>query len=129
MLYDERAADRATADLAVLSDEQQIADIRAGLEAALVGWRGWRSGPDYPPRGHPYGGLVDRLERLVAEIETALRALPADADLRAVMALPGPLLGAYVPDRAPGAEPFSDAVELCGGWRSAGRRWSSTRGG
>ena len=112
MTYDEEAADRATAELASLTDERQIADIRTGLAAALSGWRLWRGGPDYPPRGHAHRSLADSLERTVGDLETALRTLPDDADLRTVANLAGPLLGAYVPDRAPGAGPFSDAVEL-----------------
>ena len=125
----EAAADRATAELAALTDEWQIADIRLGIDAALAGWRLWRNGPDYPPRGHAHRDLVDRLERIVGELGTAVRALPDDAEVRTVANLCRPLLTPTSRSGRPVADHSAPRSSCCGGWRSAGPPSSPTRVG
>ena len=117
---DEHGSEQATAALAVMTDEQQVADIRACFDAVLAGWWSWRSGPDYPAAGLRSRYMAELLERIVATLDAGVRALPGDAGLHETARIAWPLLGAYMPEGVRGAGRFDGAVERLR-WLAIGR--------
>jgi hypothetical protein len=93
--------------LADITDEQQITDIRAAAEEALATFDAWRRSADWDRREKHYqrwGALVDRVALVLAE-------LPADADLRTVIDAIGPLLNSWFPSSSEQEVTFSAAVD------------------
>jgi hypothetical protein len=93
--------------LATITDDQQITDIRAAAEVALATFDAWRRSPDWNASEDHYqrwGALVDRVRLVLAE-------LPADADLRTVIDTVRPLLNAWFPSSGEPEVTFSAALD------------------
>jgi hypothetical protein len=93
--------------LAAITDEQQIIDIRAAAEVTLATFDAWRQSPDWNRREKHYqrwGALVDRVAVVLAE-------LPTDADLRTVIDAVRPLLNSWWPSSSEHEVTFSTAVD------------------
>jgi hypothetical protein len=93
--------------LADITDEQQITDIRATAEVALATFDAWRQSPAWNRHEKHYqqwGVLVDRVALVLAE-------LPTDADLRTVIDAVRPLLNEWFPSSGEQEVTFSAAVD------------------
>jgi hypothetical protein len=93
--------------LADITNEQQITDIRAAAELALAAFDAWRQSSAWHRREKHYqrwGVLVDRFALVLAE-------LPTDADLRTVIDAVGPLLNSWFPSTHEPEVIFSAAVD------------------
>jgi hypothetical protein len=93
--------------LAVITDEQQITDIRAAAEVARATFDAWRQSPSWNRREkhhQRWSVLVDRVALVLAE-------LPTDADLRTVIDAVGPLFNSWWPSSREQEATFSAAID------------------
>src|SRR4051794_21756809 len=95
MIYGDRVGSTAVdrpmptlEQLADITDEQQITDIRAATEVALAMFDAWRRSPDWKRHERTYQRRSARVDR----VALVLAELPTDTNLRTVIDAVGPLL-------------------------------------
>jgi hypothetical protein len=104
------------AELAAITPEQQVAEIRGALCAVFEAWSAWSADPGYPRRvlfrdPPPLADQADRLNKLIDNTRQASAALPHDADLAAMIAVVQPLLNAHFPSWPPPAATVLEMVD------------------
>jgi non-ribosomal peptide synthetase component F len=105
MGYDPEQAIRSVRELAAITDDELAADVQVALAHTLEAWATWRADPAFPR-----DQLNRDREALVDKVAVAIRALPDDADLEALVKIARQLLNSAWGLR-PGEQPVADAVE------------------